>query len=99
MVRIFNGKGDGEIVVVSSNGGSRVCGLGPLFKFAVKKEIRIRLLVEPLTLSELHFALFKNFAFAATSGIGATVPGTTVNVIEEFGKARRVVVGEVFNYV
>jgi hypothetical protein len=83
----------GTIQTISNHLGT--C-LGPLFEFILEKEVRIRLLVNPLA-KVIDLALFHNFA--RTSGTRATIPSRTINIIEKLGKASGVVGGEVFNYV
>jgi hypothetical protein len=96
MVGIFNGKCDRKAVIECSYGGSRANSLRPFFEFVVEKEVCVRLLVNPLA-KIIDLALFHNFA--CTSGTRTTVPSRAINIIEELGKASRIVGGEVFDYI
>jgi hypothetical protein len=96
MVGVFNGKSYGKTIIESGDGARGIVDdLRPLFEFVVEKEVRIRLLVNPLA-KIIDLALFHNFACA--SGTRTAVPSVAVDIIEKLGKARGVVGGEVFDY-
>jgi hypothetical protein len=87
---------DDEVIWVGDFDRGVVNGLGPLFEFVVKKEVRIRLLVNPL--AKIIDLVFAKYIATTSSSITTAVPSRAIDIVEELSKASRVVGGEVFDY-